>query len=177
MEDKRGIKRECSPSVEESPLPNVKTPPPTPSGSPPLSGSLSEVSSRHPCSPVFEQGNAFGKTPMIDLSSSSDEENFIVDTSCDVKLAKKLFDDLNRDILGPPHDGKIIFLDDSDEENEAQEAKTAGIESTVASASSDLGSSAPTITNDGPTGAKIDNNDDQGLDQEGDGGGCSAGEP
>jgi hypothetical protein len=37
---------------------------------------------------------------MIDLSSSSDEENVIVDTSCDAELAKNFFGDLNRDILG-----------------------------------------------------------------------------
>jgi hypothetical protein len=43
---------------------------------------------------VFEQGNASGKTPMIDPSS------FIVDTSHDAELARKLFGDLNRDILG-----------------------------------------------------------------------------
>jgi hypothetical protein len=76
---------------------------------------------------VFEQGNASGKTPTIDLSSSLDEENFIVDTSHDAELAKKLFGGLNHDILGPPGDGKIVVLDDSDEENEAQEEKTAGI--------------------------------------------------
>jgi hypothetical protein len=136
MEDKRGIKRECSPFAEGSPLPNdAKTPPPVPFGSPPPPGSPSEVSSCRPCSPVFEQGNAFGKTPMIDLSSSSDEENFIVDTSCDVKLSKKRFGDLNSDILGPPGDGKIIILDDSDEENEAREEKTVDIESMTAFAS------------------------------------------
>jgi hypothetical protein len=76
---------------------------------------------------VFEQGNASGKTPTIDLSSSLDEENFIVDTSHDAELAKKLFGGLNHDILGPPGDGKIVVLDDSDEENEAQEEKTADI--------------------------------------------------
>jgi hypothetical protein len=120
MDDNRGIKRERSPSVEGSPLPDdSKTLPPMPSGSPPSPGSPSEVSSRRPCSPMFEQGNASGKTPMIDLSSSSDEENFIVDTSHDAELTKKLFGDLNRDILGPPTDGKIIILDDSDEENGA----------------------------------------------------------
>jgi hypothetical protein len=43
---------------------------------------------------VFEQGNASGKTPMIDPSS------FIVDTSHDAELARKLFGDLNHDILG-----------------------------------------------------------------------------
>jgi hypothetical protein len=128
MVDKRGIKHERSPSAEGSPLPNdAKTPPPVPSGSPPLPWSPSEVSSRRPCSLVFEQGNAAGKTPMIDLSSSSDEENFIVDTSHNVELTKKLFGDLNCDILGPPGDDKIIVLDDFDEENEAHEGKTAGI--------------------------------------------------
>jgi hypothetical protein len=93
---------------------------------------------------------------------------------------KKLFGDLNRDILGPPGDIKIIILDDSDEENKAQEDKTVGIESTVAPTSVDPTSSAPTSTDDAPVGAKISNSDDQGPDQEadgGDGGGCSAGKP
>jgi hypothetical protein len=57
------------------------------------------VLSYRPCSPVFEQGNTFGKTPMIDLSSSSDEGNFIAYTSRDVELVKKIFGELNRDIL------------------------------------------------------------------------------
>jgi hypothetical protein len=180
MEDKRGIKHECSPSAEGSHLSNdAKTPPSVASGSPPPLGSPSEVSSRRPCSPVFEQGNAFGKTPMIDLSSSSDEENIIVDTSCDAELAKKHFGDLNCDIFGPPGDGKIIVLDDSNE-NEAREEKTASIESTTASASANPASAAPTSADDAPVGVKIDNNDDQGPDQEADGGddgGCSIGEP
>jgi hypothetical protein len=177
MEDKRGIKRERSPSAERSPLPNdVKTRPLVPFGSSPPPGSPLEVSLRRPCSPVFEQGNASGKTPMIDLSSSPDEENFIVDTSHDAELAKKLFGDLNRDILGPPSDRKIIVLDDSDEENEAQEEKTASIESTTASSSADSAISVPTSVDDAPAGAKIDNSDEQAADG-GDGGGCSADEP
>jgi hypothetical protein len=129
---------------------------------------------------VFEQGNAFRKTPMIDLSSSSDEKNLIVHISRDAELAKKLFADLNYDILGPLGNGKIIVLDDSDEENEAQEEKTADIESTTASASVDPTSSAPTSVDDAPAGAKIDNSDDQGPDQEADGDdsdGCSTDEP
>jgi hypothetical protein len=132
MEDNRGIKCECSPSAEGSPLlDDAKIPPPAPSGSPPPSGSPSEVSSRRLCSPVFEQGNASEKTPMINPSS------FIVDTSRDEKLARKLFGDLNRDIIGPPGDSKIIVLDDSDDNDEAQEEKTVGIESTTAPASVD----------------------------------------
>jgi hypothetical protein len=97
---------------------------------------------------VFEQGNATEKTPMIDHSS------FIVDTSHDEELARKLFGDLNHDILGSPGDGKIIVLDDSDDDGEAQEEKTISIESTSTPASAD----------DAPVGAKISNSDDQGPD-------------
>jgi hypothetical protein len=50
----------------------------------------------------------------------------------------------------------------------------------AAPASADLALSAPTSADDAPAGAKIDNSDGQGPDQEvdsGDGGRCSAGEP
>jgi hypothetical protein len=43
-------------------------------------------------------------------------------------FAKKLFGDLNCDILGPPGDGKVIILDDSDEEKEALDKKMADTE-------------------------------------------------
>jgi hypothetical protein len=55
---------------------------------------------------VFEQGNASEKIPMLETFS------FIVDTSRDEELTKKVFGDLNCDILGPPRDGKIIVLYD-----------------------------------------------------------------
>jgi hypothetical protein len=71
---------------------------------------------------------------MIDLSLSSDEENFTGDTSRDAEFARKLFGDLNCDILGPPGDGKVIILDDSDEEKEAPEEKTVGTKLTATSA-------------------------------------------
>jgi hypothetical protein len=58
---------------------------------------------------------------MVDLASPSGEENFFTDTSWDEELARKLFGDLNRDILRPPGDGKIIILSDSDDEDEAHE--------------------------------------------------------
>jgi hypothetical protein len=103
---------------------------------------------------VFEQGNASGKIPMLETSS------FIVDTSRDEELARKLFGDLNRDILEPLGDGKIIVLDDSDDDGEAQEEKAADIESTIA----------PASTNDAPVEARINNSDDQRPDQEADGG-------
>jgi hypothetical protein len=129
---------------------------------------------------VFEQGNTSKTTPMIDLSSSLDEENFIVDTLHDAELIKKLFGDLDRDILMPPGDDKIIVLDDSDDETEAQEEKTASMETSVAPTYADPALSAPTNVDDAPVGAKIGNSDDQRLDQEVDGGNDgrgSTGEP
>jgi hypothetical protein len=165
MEDKRGIKRECSPSIGGSPLPDDdETPPPASSGSPPPPRSPLVASSCHPCSLVFEQGNASRKILMLDPSS------FIVDTSHDEELTRKLFGDLNHDILGSPGDGKIIVLDDSDDDGEAREEKTADIESTTA----------PAIVDDAPAEVRIGNSDDQGPDQEADGGNNSrhsAGDP
>jgi hypothetical protein len=64
---------------------------------------------------------------MIDLSLSLDEENFIADTSRDAEFTRKLFGDLNRDILRP-RDSKVIILDDSDEEKEAPDEKTVDTE-------------------------------------------------
>jgi hypothetical protein len=74
------------------------------------------VSSRHPRSPVFEQGGPSGKVRVIDLSSSSDEENSFADTSHDFEFAQRLYSELNRVLLGPPDDGKVIIVSDSDEE-------------------------------------------------------------
>jgi hypothetical protein len=156
MEDKKGVKRECSPSAEGSPLPDdAKTPTPVPSGSPPPLGSPSDVSSHCRCSSLFEQGSASGATPVSSPSS------LVVDTSHDEEFARKLFGDLNRDILGPPGDGKIIIIDDSDDE--AQEEGTAGIDPTVV----------PASIADAPARARVANGDDQGSEQEADGGGDS----
>jgi hypothetical protein len=43
----------------------------------------------------------------------------VVDTSRDEEFARNLFGDLNRDILGPLGDGKIIIIDDFDDDDEA----------------------------------------------------------
>jgi hypothetical protein len=116
MEDKKGIKCERSPSAEGSPLPDdAKTLIPVPSGSPPPLGSPSDVLSRRHYSLVFEQGGASGVT-LVSIPSS-----LVVDTSCDEEFARKLFGVLNRDILGPPGDSKIIIIDDCDNDDEAQE--------------------------------------------------------
>jgi hypothetical protein len=37
------------------------------------------------------------------------------------RVARRLFGNLNRDLLGPPGDGNVIILSDSDEEEEALE--------------------------------------------------------
>jgi hypothetical protein len=107
---------------------------------------------------------------MIDLFLSLDEENFIVDTSHDVEFARKLFGDLNHDILGPPGDGKIIILNDSDEEKEAPNEKTVDTKLTATSATVNQAPTASTTADDVPEGAKKDNSDDQGADQEVSGG-------
>jgi hypothetical protein len=46
---------------------------------------------------------------VVDLSSPSDEEYLIVHVSRDEEFTRRLFGDLNRDILGPPDDDKIII--------------------------------------------------------------------
>jgi hypothetical protein len=167
MENQRGIKHERSPSPEGSPLPNnAKTPPPAPSVSPPPPGSPSEISSRCPCSPVFEHGGSSEKASVIVLSLFSDEENFIANTSRDAEFTKKLFGDLNRDILGPPDDGKVIILDDSNEEKETPDEKTVGTELEATCVAVNPTSTASVVANDAPVGAKDDNSDDQGPNQE-----------
>jgi hypothetical protein len=119
---------------------------------------------------VFEQGGSSKKAPMIDLSLSLGVENFIADTSHDAEFVKKLFGDLNRDILGSPGDDKVIILDDSDKENEAPDEKTTDTELAATFAAVNPTSTASTVADDAPTGAKNDNSDDQGLDQVASGG-------
>jgi hypothetical protein len=135
MEDKRTIKRHRSPSKEGSPSSDgAKTPPPAPSGSPSSLTSPSEVSSRCPHSPVWEHGGFYGKTPVVDLSSSSDEGDLIADVSRGEEFTRRLFSNLNRDVLGPPGDDNIIILSDSDEEGEVREEKATDVEAMPSSA-------------------------------------------
>jgi hypothetical protein len=55
---------------------------------------------------------------VVDLSSSSDDGDLITDVSRDEEFTRRLFGDLNCDVLGSPDDVKIIILSDSDEEEE-----------------------------------------------------------
>jgi hypothetical protein len=103
----------------------------------------------------------------VDLASSSGEEDSFTDTSQDEELAKKLFSDLNRGILGPPGDGKIIVLSDSDDEDEAHEDTVINAEAAPPSAanSSDTPTFAPDAdeTPDGVQDGNTDGGDEAGL--------------
>jgi hypothetical protein len=161
MKNKRDTKRSRSPSKEGSPSPSsVSTPPP---------GSPSKVSSCCPRLPVFEQGGPSEKVPVVDLSASSDEEGLIPDTSPDEEFARRLFDDLNRDVLGPHDDGNIIILSDSDEEEEEEVHEDDAADADAASSSAGR-SSAPTTSvvdaDEDPEGMQDDNSDGLALDWE-----------
>jgi hypothetical protein len=97
---------------------------------------------------------------MVDLASPSGEEDFFADTSRDEELARKLFGDLNRDSLGPPGDGKIIVLSDSDDEDEAHEDTAVNAEAAPPSAANSPAT--PTSTSDAdetPDGVQDDSSD------------------
>jgi hypothetical protein len=97
---------------------------------------------------VFEQGGALWTTP-VSIPSS-----LVVDTSRDEEFTRKLFGDVGRDILGPPSDGKIFIIDDSDDDDEAQEEGMTGIDPMTV----------PTSAADAPAGISVTNSDDQGSE-------------
>jgi hypothetical protein len=99
------------------------------------------------------------------LSSSTDEEDLITDTSHDFEFTQRLYGKLNRVVLGPSDDDKIIILSNTNEE-EVREEKTTSIEDAAASAAVNPASIASTDINDAPVEAKNENNDDQTLDHE-----------
>jgi hypothetical protein len=96
----------------------------------------------------------------VDLALSSGEEDSIADTSRDEEFARKLFNDLNRDILGPPDDGKIIVINDSDDEDETHEDAAVNAEAAPPSAANSADS--PISASDAdktPEGVSDDNAD------------------
>jgi hypothetical protein len=111
---------------------------------------------------MFKQGGPSEKDLMIDLSSSSDEEDLIAATSRDFEFAQRLFGELNRAVLGPSGDGKIIILNDSNEE-EVREEKTTSTEDAAAFAAVNPASTAFASADDAPAGAKNNNSDDLAL--------------
>jgi hypothetical protein len=150
MEDKKNLKRPRSPSNEGSSYPSkASTPPPSLSGSPPPIQSPPDTSSRCLCLPPCEQGGPSEPVPIVDLASSSGEEDSFADTSRDEELARKLFGDLNRDILS-----------DSDDEDEVHEDTAVNVEAAPPSTanSADTPTSAPDA-NETPDGVQDDNTD------------------
>jgi hypothetical protein len=99
------------------------------------------------------------KALVVDFSTSSNKENLITDVSWDEDFARRLFGDLNRDILVPHGDDKFIILTNSNEEEEVCEEKAADAEAASSSAVRSLASTA-SIDADG---------DDRTPDQEADG--------
>jgi hypothetical protein len=96
----------------------------------------------------------------VDLALSSDEEDSVADTSRDKEFTRKLFGDLNRDILGPPGDGKIIVISDSDDEDETHEDAAVNAKAAPPSATNSVDS--PTSASDAdetPDGVLDDNAD------------------
>jgi hypothetical protein len=160
MEDKRGTKHSHSPSKEgsSSSSSGASTPLSSLSGSVPPPVSPLEGSPHRPPSPVREHDRPSETIPVVDLSS--DEEEILPDTMGDEEFARRLFGELNREVLGPPDDGNIIILSDSDEEEDVCEEVTADAEAAPPSTGN---SSTPSIsaadTNDAPDGLQDDNSD------------------
>jgi hypothetical protein len=105
---------------------------------------------------------------VVDLSSPLDGEEPIHDTAHDFEFAQCLFDELNRDLLGLPNDGKVIIPSDSDEKNEeVHEAKFAGTEDAATSAAinpvstastDDIGTPAEKSSTPAASPTDVDNN-------------------
>jgi hypothetical protein len=96
---------------------------------------------------------------VVNLSSSSDEGDLIVDVSRDEKFTRRFLGDLNCDFLGPPGDGKIIILSVSDEkEEEVRKEKVTDAEAALVSA---VRSPAPIAYADDASGTDKDNTPDR----------------
>jgi hypothetical protein len=161
MEDKKNLKRPRSPSDEGSSSPSkASTPTPSRSGSPPPTQSPPVTSSRRLCLPLCQQDGPSEPVPVVDLALSSGEEDSVADTSRDEEFVRKLFGDLNRDIFGPPGDGKIIVISYSDDEDETHEDTAVNAEAAPPSAANSTDS--PTSASDAdetPNGVSDDNAD------------------
>jgi hypothetical protein len=96
----------------------------------------------------------------VDLALSLGEEEPVADTSRDEEIVRKLFGDLNRDILGPPGDSKVIVISDSDDEDETHKDATVNAEAAPPSTANSTDS--PTSASDvdeTPDGVSDDNAD------------------
>jgi hypothetical protein len=104
----------------------------------------------------------------VDLALSSSEEDSIADTSRDEEFPRKLFDDLNHDILELPGDGKTIIISDSDDEDETHEDAAVHAEAAPPSAANSA---------DSPTSASDIDETPDGVSEDNADGGDEAGSP
>jgi hypothetical protein len=111
---------------------------------------------------MLEQGGPSEKVPVVDLSSSSDEECLISDTLRNDEFTKRLFGDLNCDVLGPPGDAR------SSSSEEVREEDAADTETVPSSA---MTSPAPTASTDdvdkGDTPNRVIGGNNSGEDEAG----------
>jgi endo-alpha-1,4-polygalactosaminidase (GH114 family) len=105
---------------------------------------------------VFEQGGPSKNIPVIDLSSSSNEEDFFTDTSRDAELASQLFGNL----LRLPDKGKVIVLSDFDEEEEVREDTTTNANFTPSTTVKSLTPATSAVDVDEDLGKMQDDNSD-----------------
>jgi hypothetical protein len=121
---------------------------------------------------VLEQGGPFGIALVVDLSSPSDREEPIHDSTRDFEFTQRLFGELNCDLLGPPNDDNVIILSDFDEEKEeAHEEELVGTEDVAASiainpvstaSTDDIGT--PAERSSTPAASPADANNDLGVE-------------
>jgi hypothetical protein len=98
---------------------------------------------------------------VIEISSSSDEEDFLNDVARGTKFAKQLFGDLNRDFLRPPDDDKVIVISNFDEETEAREETPAEakVAPSAAAGKSSTPTASPTDVDENPRATPNDSSD------------------
>jgi hypothetical protein len=133
MEAKRGTKHlreHANRSLSSSS--DTFTPPPSPTRSSPPSASPLEVSSWRVSSLTYEHDDPSKGFSVEDISSGEDDA--LPDTSRDEEIARKLFGDLNHELVGLPGDGNVIILSNSDEEGEVHEGDATDAEAMPSSA-------------------------------------------
>jgi hypothetical protein len=98
---------------------------------------------------------------VVDLSSSSDEEDSIPNTSHDFEFTQRLYGKLNCALPGPPDEGKVIIISDSNEEKVAHEENTAKAEATrsAAAGKSLTLAASPADADEDPMATPNDSND------------------
>jgi hypothetical protein len=95
---------------------------------------------------MYKHGEPSKGFSVVDLSS--EEEDAFTDTSRDEEVTRKIFGALNHGLLGPPGDGNIIILSDSDEEEGVRKDDHSDTEVAPSSARNSPASIGSTATDD-----------------------------